>query len=221
MQYYPYRDDKMCKKMNRLSHIVYGIRTVMNSSKMEKSFCFANTAVGLAVVFIATALPGCQDKPVPPTAILSLSNSIIVTPQQETGAAAANAENSQIAALPQQPPLNTTSEDSLPQWRTVRMCVTAYCPCKVCCGRLAQGQTANGHVIRPRDRFVAAPKKYSFGTEIIVPQYNRERPIKVLDRGGAITGSRLDIFFPSHVKAAKWGVKYLNVKVRTNRQQET
>jgi len=38
--------------------------------------------------------------------------------------------------------------------------------------------------------------------------------VKVLDRGGAIRGSRLDVFFHSHQEALKWGVKYLDVKVR-------
>lgn len=117
-------------------------------------------------------------------------------------------------------PLNTAEENS-PQWRIVRMRVTAYCPCTQCCGPSAQGRTANGHVIRPGDRFVAAAQTYSFGTELIVPQYNGTRPIKVLDRGGAIQGNHLDLFFASHAQAAKWGVRYLDVKIRLNRQQET
>ena len=100
------------------------------------------------------------------------------------------------------------------QWQTVRMRVTAYCACKKCCGRFADGITACGHKIRRGDAFVAADRKYSFGTEMIVPGYNNGKPIKVLDRGGAIRGNKLDVFFHSHKQAQKWGVKYIDVKIR-------
>ena len=100
------------------------------------------------------------------------------------------------------------------EWETVRMRVTAYCACKKCCGKYADGITACGHKIRRGDAFVAADRKYPFGTEMIVPGYNNGRPIKVLDRGGAIRGNRLDVFFHSHKKARQWGVKYIDVKVR-------
>ncbi|MHC4477489.1 MAG: 3D domain-containing protein [Planctomycetota bacterium] len=99
-------------------------------------------------------------------------------------------------------------------WETVRMRVTAYCPCRKCCGRFADGITASGHRTRPGDVFVAADKKYPFGTELIIPGYNKGRSVKVLDRGGLIRGNRLDVFFYSHRRAKKWGVKHLDVKLR-------
>jgi 3D (Asp-Asp-Asp) domain-containing protein len=100
------------------------------------------------------------------------------------------------------------------QWQTVRMRVTGYCACRKCCGRFADGITACGHKIRRGDAFVAADRKYSFGTEMIVPGYNNDKPIKVLDRGGAIRGDKLDVFFHSHKEAKKWGVKYIDVLVK-------
>lgn len=100
------------------------------------------------------------------------------------------------------------------QWQTVRMRVTAYCACKKCCGKFADGITASGHKIRPGDTFAAADKRFSFGTEMVVPGYNNDKPIKVLDRGGAIRGNKLDVFFNSHQQALKWGVKYIDVRVR-------
>ncbi|MHC4570909.1 MAG: 3D domain-containing protein [Planctomycetota bacterium] len=99
-------------------------------------------------------------------------------------------------------------------WQTVRMRVTAYCPCERCCGSYSDGKTACGYEIRPDDAFVAADKKYSFGTEMLITGYNNAEPVKVLDRGGAIHGNRLDVFFASHKEALKWGVRYLDVKVR-------
>ncbi len=101
------------------------------------------------------------------------------------------------------------------EWQVVRMRVTAYCPCRICCGRHANGITACNHRIRPGDTFVAADKFYSFGTEMVIPGYNQNRPVEVKDRGRLIKGNRLDVFFASHQTAKKWGVKYLNVMVKT------
>jgi len=89
------------------------------------------------------------------------------------------------------------------EWQTVPMRVTAYCPCSKCCGQYADGITA----------FVAADKRHSFGTEMVVPGYSEGRAVKVLDRGGAIKGNRLDVFFHSHQQALEWGVQYLDVQV--------
>ncbi len=116
--------------------------------------------------------------------------------------------------------LSATATEQSGQWQIVPMRVTAYCPCEKCCGKYSNGQTACGHKIRPGDAFVAADKKYSFGTEIIIPGYENAAPIKVLDRGGAIRGTRLDVFFGSHEEALKWGVKHLDVKVRRGPQTQ-
>lgn len=100
------------------------------------------------------------------------------------------------------------------EWQTVRMRVTAYCPCEKCCGEYSDGITACGHRIQVGDTFAAADRRYPFGTEMIVAGYNGGNPIEVLDRGGAIRGNRLDVFFHSHAEALQWGVRHLDVKVR-------
>ncbi len=105
------------------------------------------------------------------------------------------------------------SGEKLASWDVVEMRVTAYCWCKKCCGKHSDGITANGHRIRIGDTFVAADKMYPFGTEMIVPGYNNSQPVKVLDRGRAIRGNKLDVFFNSHYRAKVWGVRYLPVKV--------
>ncbi len=102
------------------------------------------------------------------------------------------------------------------QWENVQMRVTAYCPCDKCCGEYADGVTASQHEIEPGDAFVAADSRYAFGTEMVVPGYNTNRPVKVMDRGGAIQGSRLDVFFATHQEALEWGVRNLDVKVFRN-----
>jgi len=99
-------------------------------------------------------------------------------------------------------------------WRVVRMRVTAYCPCSKCCGEYSDGFTACNHHIQNGDRFVAADKRYPFGTEMIIPGYNQSYPVQVKDRGGAIKNDKLDVFFNTHDEALAWGVQYLDVLVK-------
>jgi len=115
-------------------------------------------------------------------------------------------------------PVETANPDNLPEsaiqvWETVPMRVTAYCPCSICCGQYADGITASGHKIQHGDAFAAAGPEYSFGTEMIIPGYNGGKAVRILDRGGLISGNRLDVFFDSHQQALEWGVRYLQVKV--------
>jgi 3D (Asp-Asp-Asp) domain-containing protein len=117
-----------------------------------------------------------------------------------------------VSAAPM--PADSTPGDSMEEWKTVHMRVTAYCPCSHCCGEYADGITASGHHIEQGDRFAAADRRYGFGTVLIIPGYNGSAPVKVLDRGGAIKGDKLDVFFNTHQEALEWGVQYLDVKVR-------
>ena len=94
--------------------------------------------------------------------------------------------------------------------------VTAYCPCELCCGRYSDGITASG---RPATGFlVAAPPDIPFGTFIAIPGYADGWPVQVLDRGGAIQGNKLDVFFEDkdgisgHQRALNWGRQELEVK---------
>ena len=85
--------------------------------------------------------------------------------------------------------------------------ISAYCPCERCCGDFADGITASG--ANAEGKLIAAPKEIPFGTWIDIPNYGYA---EVLDRGGAIKGRRLDVFFPTHQEALNWGVKYLRIK---------
>ncbi|MBC8372183.1 MAG: 3D domain-containing protein, partial [Planctomycetes bacterium] len=102
-----------------------------------------------------------------------------------------------------------------PATRNIRMLVTAYCPCKKCCGKFSDNITASGkNVYSNRSMFVAADTRLlKFGTMLSVPGYHGARAVPVLDRGSRIRGRRLDVFFLSHRRARKWGSRYLDVKV--------
>ena len=97
------------------------------------------------------------------------------------------------------------------------MNVSAYCCCKKCCGKDASdplyGVTASGHRVKKGDRFVAAPRTYPFNTLMSIPGYNNGKDVKVLDRGGAIKGDKLDLYFDTHEAALKWGRQQVNVTI--------
>jgi len=97
------------------------------------------------------------------------------------------------------------------QWPR-KMLVTAYCPCTECCGPDARGITASGRPVSANGgKFVAADGGIPFGTRLLIPGYNDGHPVEVLDRGGAIKGDHLDVFFPTHEQAKRWGARWLVV----------
>jgi 3D (Asp-Asp-Asp) domain-containing protein len=102
-----------------------------------------------------------------------------------------------------------------PRTKVMRMEVTAYCPCTKCCGPKAQGITASGkHVSHNDGKFVAADTSIlPFGTELVVPGYADGLKVEVADRGGAIKGNKLDLFFPTHAEALVWGRQHVDVVV--------
>lgn len=105
---------------------------------------------------------------------------------------------------------------------------TAYCPCKQCCnwkrnwvGRAvvasgpAKGQrkqvgvTAAGTKAKP-GTIAADTGRFPMGTVIHVPGYGYGR---VEDRGSAVRGDHLDLFFKSHKDALQWGRRQQQVTV--------
>ncbi len=84
--------------------------------------------------------------------------------------------------------------------------VTAYCHCVKCCGK-SDRMTASGYRLKDGDLCIAAD--LPFGTVLSVPGYGIAT---VLDRGGAIKGKRLDLYFDTHQKALNWGRKTLQIR---------
>lgn len=146
------------------------------------------------------------------TAVVGLIGAGAMGLGYQKGIAQKTVEKPEVAAKVEAPVV--AKEEEMGEWQTINMRVTAYCPCPKCTGTDSPGVTASGHKIQSGDTFVAADKRYSFGTEMIVPGYNDDQPVEVLDRGGAIKGNRIDVFFPTHEEALEWGVKNLDVRVQ-------
>lgn len=86
--------------------------------------------------------------------------------------------------------------------------VTAYCGCSKCCGK-SDGITASG-TKATAGRTVAAPSSLAFGTEIIIDGHT----YVVEDRGGSISGNRIDIYFSSHQEALNYGRRTVDVYLK-------
>jgi 3D (Asp-Asp-Asp) domain-containing protein len=116
-------------------------------------------------------------------------------------------------------PANNTAAGSSPNspcpsgsGRTKRMLVTGYDNSFQSTGKNpgdpGYGLTANGSVTAPGT--IAAPRIYPFGTQMYIPGYGLGT---VLDRGGAIRGSHIDLWFPTTQQAMNWGAQHLQVTV--------
>ncbi len=98
--------------------------------------------------------------------------------------------------------------------KTISMIVTAYSPDARSCAPFDDGITASGlSVMTNGGSLIAADKRFKFGTLLSVPGYNNNLPTPVLDRGGAIKGNRLDVLYPTHSIARKWGRQRVDVVV--------
>jgi 3D (Asp-Asp-Asp) domain-containing protein len=52
-----------------------------------------------------------------------------------------------------------------------------------------------------------------FHTTVRIPGYAGRRPVPVVDRGSAVKGRMIDVFFWSHSRAKRWGKKRLLVEI--------
>ena len=87
--------------------------------------------------------------------------------------------------------------------------LTAYCPCVICCGKTDK-VTASGAIATP-NHTIATDSRYAFGTKFII----LGQVYTVEDRGGAIQGNRIDVYFDTHAEALQFGKKYADVYLYT------
>lgn len=110
-------------------------------------------------------------------------------------------------APPKETPIRRRSLPSRGAYRIVTVEATAYCPCTRC--TTGANVTATG--LRPHKGVIAIdPDVLPMHATIVVPGYGVG---KAEDTGSAITGHRIDVFFPSHQQALQWGRRTVTVKV--------
>ena len=96
--------------------------------------------------------------------------------------------------------------------------LTAYCSCEKCCGKWAKNRpldengnpivyTANMSVAKQGVTVAADTSVLPFGSKILIDGHE----YTVQDRGGAIKGNRIDVYFESHEEALQFGVQYKEI----------
>ena len=88
-----------------------------------------------------------------------------------------------------------------------RVVVTGYCSCPVCCGPNAAGVTASGKKAQV-GTIAADTSIFPFGTKLNIPGYGDG---VVEDTGSRVKGYRIDVWFPTHEAAVKWGSREMFV----------
>jgi 3D (Asp-Asp-Asp) domain-containing protein len=112
-----------------------------------------------------------------------------------------------------EPPHPTTELVSLGEFR-----ITAYCPCEICCGNWAKNRpvdedgsvqvfTASGDLAVEGVTIAADTSVLPFGTEVIIDDVK----YIVQDRGKAIKGNKIDVYFENHQDALEFGVQYKEI----------
>jgi len=87
--------------------------------------------------------------------------------------------------------------------------VSAYCACRACTGN-TKGITASGAKVQEGITVATDWSVLPVGTVIDIEGYGTRT---VMDKGSAIKGNRLDIYFQQHSDALNFGVQTLNVWV--------
>lgn len=101
-----------------------------------------------------------------------------------------------------------------PEW--IDATATAYCPCEKCCGNWAKNRpngivyTASGAKAKEGVTIAADWSVYPPGTILYIEGLG-ERIVQ--DKGGAIKGQKIDVYFNKHQDALKFGRKKIKMYV--------
>lgn len=99
--------------------------------------------------------------------------------------------------------------------KVIYFTVTGYSPDARSCGEFADGKTATMYSVwtNGMNLVAADPKVLPYWSMVSIPGYANGEIVPVLDCGGAIKGNRIDLLYPTHEIARKWGVRQVPVTV--------
>lgn len=88
--------------------------------------------------------------------------------------------------------------------------ITAYCGCKICCGKWSGGGTKTGTKLR-FGVCAVDPKVIPLNSIVTI---ERLGTFRAEDIGGKVKGKHIDVYTPNHYDAVDFGVHHLKVKWR-------
>ncbi len=116
---------------------------------------------------------------------------------------------------PAEPEDEPAKEEEKTENKAITVTATAYCGCYDCNGEWTGYPAADGTPLKSWHT-IAADEKFPFGTKVYIP-YFASSPnggnFVVSDRGSAIKGNRIDIYFSSHADALAFGMRELEMYV--------
>ena len=86
----------------------------------------------------------------------------------------------------------------------------AYCPCAICCGQWAGGNTASGTVPTEGRTIAVDTSIIPMGTTVYIDGYGY---YVAEDTGSAINGYKIDVFHNSHDAALNWGIRDVDIYI--------
>lgn len=147
----------------------------------------------------AAALAAEQAKEAKQQAILAAKNAINTGDSSDTGSGSTASNGGKIG----KPVYAKSHGKSLGKY-----VITAYCTCRICCGVYSGGnRTASGTVPTTNRTIAVDTSVIPFGTKVVI----NGQVYVAEDRGGAIKGKRIDMFFYTHKEALKWGRRTMEV----------
>lgn len=105
-----------------------------------------------------------------------------------------------VRAEPAETPAVQEEPSEEPKVQSAVCQLTAYCPCELCCGQWAGGNTASGTVPTAGRTVGVDPEVIPLGTTV----YIDGRAYRAEDTG-AFTGNIIDIYMDSHEEALRFG----------------
>lgn len=142
------------------------------------------------------------------------------TPETEPPAATVpptEATEPETETEPVTEPTKAPTEETEPaeEWRSLgTYTLTAYCACQRCCGKApgspGYGITASGATAVAGVTIAVDPRVIPYGTEVKI----NDHIYIAQDTGGAINGSRIDVYFDNHQDAWNFGRQTAEVFIR-------
>ncbi len=102
--------------------------------------------------------------------------------------------------------------------RTVKAIVTAYCPCRACCGPDARGITSTGQDARRLSGCAVDPKSIPYGCRVYVPGVGwrtADDTGSAMRRDGRQGIVHVDVRMGSHAEALRFGVRHVTIQIET------